>query len=60
MQSLCQTFPAQPEQVLLGYAQSASFVGYIYDQYGKKGLDGLTAVYMNGLGCGQGSKKPLG
>lgn len=60
MQSLCQTFPAQPEQVMLAYAQSASFVGYIYDQYGKKGLDGLTAVYMNGLGCGSGVENALG
>ena len=60
MQSLCETFPAQPEQVMLAYAQSASFMGYIYDQYGKKGLDGLTAVYMNGLGCESGVEKALG
>lgn len=57
--SLCHTFPRQASSALLAYAQSASFVRYLYSLYGLEGLHSLTVVYANGLGCEQGVQRAL-
>lgn len=48
---LCAPFPFDPEVSLLSYAQSASLVRYLRDQYGDAGIGALLAAYGDGAGC---------
>ncbi len=57
--SLCQTFP-QDNTVYLAYAQSDSFIRYIYQQYGQSGMQSLLESYASGQGCENASIPVLG
>jgi hypothetical protein len=50
MASLCQSFP-QDNTVYLAYAQSDSFIRYLYQQYGQTGMQSLLESYASGQGC---------
>lgn len=60
MAALCQSFPSDPQQALLAYAQSASFTQYLFDQFGKPGFNRLMAAYASGSSCETGIQEALG
>ena len=60
MADLCQSFPSDPPQALLAYAQSASFTGFLYEEFGKQGFNRMMAAYASGLSCEQGIEEALG
>jgi len=60
MASLCSTFPREASGAFLAYAQSASFVRFIHQQYGSSGLKNLMQHYNNNLGCEEGVASALG
>jgi len=57
---LCSTFPQDASDAYLAYAQSASFVRYIYRTYGSTGLTNLMRQYQTGFGCDEGVQAALG
>ena len=59
MAALCQSFP-QDNNVYLAYAQSDSFIRYLYQQYGQSGMQRLVESYASGEGCETGSILSLG
>ena len=52
--SLCQTFPREVSGAFKAYAESESFVRFLYQNYGSSGLEKLVGEYQNGLGCEEG------
>lgn len=60
MQSLCRAFPRETAGAFLAYAQSASFVRYLQERFGRSGLTALTRVYQDGRGCEEGVQAGLG
>lgn len=52
--SLCTSFPREASGAYLAYAQSESFVRFLYQEYGATGLRRLMSQYQNGLGCEEG------
>jgi hypothetical protein len=54
MANLCGPFPRDLSGAILAYAQSASFVHYLYQNYGGSGLLSLLDEYKDGLGCEEG------
>ncbi len=59
-QSLCNAFPRDASSAFLAYAQSTSFVRYIYQTYGSTGISNLMREYQTGLGCEEGVQAALG
>ncbi|MEW5828440.1 MAG: peptidase MA family metallohydrolase [Chloroflexota bacterium] len=57
---LCGSFPPDAERAYLAYAESGSFVGFLYDAFGTQGLDSLISAYSGGQGCGPGAAAALG
>lgn len=55
--NLCSAFPAELSGAILSYAQSASFVRYLYQNYGASSLRELINAYKDGLGCEEGVRK---
>ena len=53
MVSLCQSFP-QDNLIYQAYAQSDSFVRFLYQQYGQTGMQNLLTSYASGRGCEAG------
>ena len=51
MSNLCSTFPSEPNLAGLAYAQAESFVRFLYNQYGKDGLQRLLDAYKQGHTC---------
>ena len=60
LDALCQSFPSDPQQALLAYAQSASFTQFLYDQFGEPGFNRMMAAYASGLNCERGIEEALG
>lgn len=60
METLCSAFPRDAGSAFLAYAQSTSFVRYIYQTYGNTGLMNLLRQYQAGLGCKEGVQASLG
>jgi hypothetical protein len=60
MESLCSIFPRDASSAFLAYAQSASFVHFIYKNYGASGMLKLIDNYQNGLGCAEGIDTSFG
>jgi len=60
LSSLCSSFPRDAAGAFLAYAESASFMRYIFQNYGQIGISKLIAQYKNGLGCEEGSSAALG
>lgn len=57
---LCAAFPPDSGGAYLAYAQSQSFVKYIYESYGASGLSRLNSAYGDGLSCELGATRALG
>lgn len=55
--SLCHSFPQDASGAFLAYAESDSFVRYLYRSFGATGLQNLMSQYNNGLSCEQGFEK---
>lgn len=60
LDALCRAFPGGEEQVRLAYAQSASVVAYIRQEYGTSTLQRLVQAYIDGADCGSGVERVLG
>lgn len=60
MTSLCRTFPRDAVNAVLSYAQSASFVNFLYSQYGSTGLQTLVQAYADGMDCPRGVEFAFG
>lgn len=60
LSSLCQAFPRESAAAFLAYAQSASFVRYLQERFGRSGLTTLARAYQDGLGCEEGVQAGLG
>jgi hypothetical protein len=60
MEALCAAFPREASGAFLSYAQSASFVRFIHQNYGTSGLKNLMLQYQDGLGCSEGAQAALG
>ncbi len=58
--SLCVSFPQDASGAFLSYAESASFVRFLQNKYGSKGLAGLVEKYKNGLSCEEGVQATTG
>lgn len=57
---LCQNFPTDASNNYKAYAQSDSFVRYVYKDYGSAGLESLLNSFANGLDCEKGTEQALG
>jgi hypothetical protein len=60
LNSLCGSFPDDTDRAFLAYAESRSFVSYIYATYGSSGLFKLASVYANGVNCDDGPELAFG
>lgn len=60
LKNLCNSFPADPGQAFLAYAESRSFTNYLYGTYGSTGLLRLAASYADGLDCEHGTETVFG
>jgi hypothetical protein len=58
--SLCESFPPNASDINMAYAQSDSFVRYIYQEYGANGLQSLLDAYKEGYSCENGPSESLG
>jgi hypothetical protein len=56
---LCASFP-QDTSLYLAYAESDSFIRYLYQVYGSAGLGAMLQSYAEGQGCENGSQVALG
>ena len=54
LSNLCSTFPSEPNLAALAYAQAESFVHFLFNQYGKDGLQRLLNAYKQGHTCSNG------
>lgn len=54
LMQLCTVFPRDASGAFLSYAESQSFVRYLFKKYGASGLANLYGQYKNGLGCKEG------
>lgn len=52
--SLCKSFPPDASDINMAYAQSDSFIRYIYQEYGANGLQKLLDTYKQGHSCENG------
>ncbi len=51
---LCETFPTTSSGIALAYAQSDSFLRFLYQEFGKAGLNRLLQSYKEGDSCNFG------
>jgi hypothetical protein len=58
--TLCASFPRESSGAYLAYAQSESFVRFLYQTYGSSGLVTLMEQYQDGLGCEEGLSAAFG
>lgn len=60
LSELCREFPSGEPQIGLAYAQSASIVRYIQEEYGDHVLREMIEAYADGAGCDSGVRRVLG
>lgn len=60
LRTLCAAFPNDAAGTSQAYAQSESFVRFLYTKYGAPGLQKLIAQYQDGLGCEEGFAAAMG
>jgi hypothetical protein len=60
LEELCASFPADPGQAFLAYAESRSFTNYLHQSYGSSGLMDLAASYADGVDCEHGTERSFG
>jgi hypothetical protein len=58
--SLCTSFPDDTSRAFLAYAESRSFVEYIFRSHGSAGLFQLATAYANGASCEEGPQTAFG
>jgi Peptidase MA superfamily len=58
--ALCRAFPAETDQALVAYAQSASLSRYIFDQYGPGAFEEILAYLLQGKDCQDAVEASLG
>ncbi|HLE15744.1 MAG TPA: peptidase MA family metallohydrolase [Anaerolineales bacterium] len=58
--SLCRSYPAETDQALVAYAQSASLTRYIFDQYGPGAIEEMLAYLLQGKDCQEVVEAALG
>lgn len=58
--SLCESFPPNASDINIAYAQSDSFVRYIYQEFGANGLQSLLDAYKEGYSCENGPSESFG
>ena len=56
----CSSFPSDLSGAFLAYAESASFVRFLHDNFGSSGLTSLLDGYADGLGCAEGVQSVYG
>jgi hypothetical protein len=57
LKDLCVSFPDDPAQAFLAYAESRSFTSYLHELYGSTGLQNLAAAYGDGVDCESGTER---
>jgi hypothetical protein len=60
LESLCTSFPTDEVGAVQAYAQSASVVHYLQNQFGNQQLKALLAAYGDGADCSGGVQRVLG
>ena len=60
LSALCSSFPQDAANATLAYAQSDSFIRFLYQGHGAAGLTRLMNDYANGESCEGGAQKSLG
>ena len=60
MELLCSEFPRDASGAFLAYAQSQSFVRFLFQKYGASGMQMLYNQYRDGLGCTEGVQAAFG
>jgi hypothetical protein len=60
LESLCASFPAEEGAAVQAYAQSASVVRYLQNQFGNQQLKALLGAYGDGADCDGGVQRVLG
>lgn len=60
LETLCAPFPADQSAARLAYAQSASLVGFLREQYGGQVIRDLLAAYADDASCEGGVNRVLG
>ncbi len=58
--SLCNAFPTEAYGAFLAYAESTSFVRFLWQKYGASSFQKMLDSYKNGLGCEEGVYSSLG
>lgn len=58
--ALCKAFPAETDQALVAYAQSASLSRFIYDRYGPGSFEEILAYILQGKDCQAAVEAALG
>jgi len=53
LEILCKVFPTDPHRALLAYAESASFMNFLFEKYDSAGFERLMALYAQGQSCEQ-------
>jgi hypothetical protein len=51
--NLCKVFPSDPHRALLAYAESASFMNFLFEKYDSAGFERMMALYAQGESCEQ-------
>lgn len=54
MSSLCEQFPQEASSAFLAYAQSESFMRFLYQKFGASKMIELGQKYADGVGCEEG------
>ena len=57
---LCSVLPSDPKHAALAYAQTASFVQFLLEEYQPDGIRRLVAAYSSGQDCEAGVRTALG
>ncbi|MCH7662526.1 MAG: hypothetical protein IH859_01485 [Chloroflexi bacterium] len=60
LSDLCTSFPTDAASAGLAYAQSASFVNYLYEESGPDAIKSLLTDYASGLSCEHGTTAVFG
>jgi hypothetical protein len=59
LEELCVPFSPDPRRAVLSYAQSASVVRFVREQYGADGIRRLLSAYADGASCKSGVEEAL-
>jgi hypothetical protein len=57
---LCDSFPLEASSFLLAYAESTDFTRYLFQMFGKTGIQDLIEAYAEGMSCERGVEVVLG